>query len=292
MERPEEEFIKDLFTVIVLYKLKVKESKTIQAIINAVRLHKGNTNPRILLYDNSPDALEVSGLEECCQIFELTYIHDKTNPGVSKAYNVAAKMAASEGKSWLLFFDQDTIVSDSLYAAYFLSGVAKYPDVHLFCPFLMAGNIIYSPCKYYFKRGFLWKNIKKGKHNLKSKSLLNSGILIKRLAFEKTGGFNEKINLYFSDFEFIDRYRTHYSEFCVIDGLFLHELSDNVFGESEKAISRFYFYSAGARESVKSGIDWLLFFTTVGLRSIRLSFRFRRSNFVKVFLKVFIFNKK
>lgn len=292
MNRPEEAFMADVFTVIVLYKTSIWESKTLKSVAHALHQNGYQIKPRTLFYDNSPTPLMNEDIEGLRRNFNLTYIHDETNPGVSKAYNVAANMADKEKKIWLLFFDQDTIVSEDMYRSYFFTGTQKYLDVHLFCPRLKSGDTVYSPCKYYLKRGFFWKGMHIGLNSLKHRSALNSGILIHTNIFHKAGGFNENIKLWFSDFEFIDRFRKLYNQFVIIDAIFIHELSDTVDKDVGKALLRFRHYSSGARESVKTSGDWMALFITVGLRSIKLSIAFKKSDFVRIFLEKFLTSRK
>ena len=40
--------------------------------------------------------------------FPIHYVHDPSNGGLAPAYNFALEHAESEGREWLLLFDQDT----------------------------------------------------------------------------------------------------------------------------------------------------------------------------------------
>jgi GT2 family glycosyltransferase len=70
------------------------------------------TSIKILLYDNTPDAVQPDDLPD-----QVLYVAAKQNAGLAAAYNRALGIANTEGLDWLLTLDQDTsLPSDFLMA--------------------------------------------------------------------------------------------------------------------------------------------------------------------------------
>lgn len=95
-----------VFTVIVLYKTKLEECKTMISLQNALE-----RKTSLLVFDNSPirqyeeDNFELNN-------FIIQYHHEPSNPGLSAAYNYSLSLAKKKTNyKWLLLLDQDTILS-------------------------------------------------------------------------------------------------------------------------------------------------------------------------------------
>ncbi len=275
--------IEDILAVIVLYKQKLETSLTLISLNKS--LLKSGRLLKIIIYDNGPDAYYQEKNFRFLQ-FEVSYIHNFENPGVSKAYNVAAAVAKQTGKTWLLLLDQDTEFPENAIEIY-LKAINEYSQQKLFVPVLHSPNGNYSPCKYYFKSGFIWKHITPGIYNLKHKNLLNSGILIDLNLYLKAGGYKEKIKLYFSDFNFIDRLKSIHKEFVVIDAVCNHKLSDLTNVDLSASKNRFKIYCEGSFHSAEKKMDYIPLFITVFLRSMLLSFRYKNLIFMKIFFTVY-----
>ena len=87
-----------ILVVIVLYKRKIHQSISFNCIYS--ELHAQNDiESKIYIYDNSPYPDEEGMILADDNII---YVHDKTNPGVSKAYNQAARYAELIKCNWIL----------------------------------------------------------------------------------------------------------------------------------------------------------------------------------------------
>ncbi|MFD2864949.1 hypothetical protein ACFSYC_09660 [Mucilaginibacter antarcticus] len=239
----------------------------------------------MVIYDNSADSQTIN--QQNYPEYDITYIHDATNPGVSKAYNVAARIGTDLRKKWLLLTDQDTTFPLNTFTAY-ADATIEYADQVMFVPILNSLSGIYSPCLYHFNRGSAWPDPQPGLYSFKNKSMLNSGILIKINAFNSINGYDEKVKLYFSDFNFVDRLKIKYDKFVVINLICHHSLSDLITTDVEPSLRRFKYYCEGAFFSAityKAAI-WLFF--TVLLRAIKLSFRYKDFRFVKTFMTTYL----
>jgi len=272
--------IDDIFAVIVLHKQSLDSSKTILSLNESLK--RNDSFLDVLVYDNSP---QPQFSESSFQLLNcrINYMNDLSNPGVSKAYNVAAQIAKKSNKSWLLLLDQDTEFPENTIQTY-LNAMNTHEDQDLFVPILLSSHGVFSPSKYYFKKGFLWLDVRPGVHSLKHRTVLNSGTLVSTNAFIDVGGYNEKIRLYFSDFNFIDKLRKKVRGFVVIDLVCKHQLSDQVNINLDDAKIRFNQYCEGSFQSAESISGYLSYFATVFLRSVLLSFRYSTPIFIKIFI--------
>ncbi len=278
--------INDTLAVLVLYETKLEHSESF------ISLSKNLENPGskmdIVVYDNSPEA--VYEKEASFENWNIHYIHDRSNPGVSKAYNEGFKIGKKLNKKWLLLLDQDTTFPEDALIKYF-EAMDFYENSVLFALILTVNNRIYSPSRYYLKRGFHLKSINAGLNTIRNRTLLNSGMCISLSAFEKIGGFNEKVRLYFSDHNFIDRYRRHFTNFIVVDTICEHKMFTVENKNAHSQLRRFMYFCEGARNSSDIFTDFCIYFSFAFLRAIKLSIAFKTLGFISVFFHNFVQNK-
>jgi len=277
-------FLSNILFILVIYKVNLDDSNSFQALINCCE--DSAIKIDIFIYDNSPLSL-VSKNQISKYKSNVYYVHDKTNPGVSKAYNQGNKLAKNLNKKWLFLLDQDTQFNQKDLIKYYQS-VIDNNDIKLFAPILVSShsNIIYSPCRYLFKKGFCLKNVETGRQKLTQKSVLNSGLLIDTEMFNQIGGYNEKLKLDFSDFDFIDRYRKNNNLFFVVSCYFKHDLSstDN---NVDNVLNRFRYYCESVKNLLKYDFDILMLLIIVLFRTLKLSFRHKTYKFLSIFFSIF-----
>lgn len=277
----------DILGVVVVYNTSINKCSTLISLNKSALLY--NKVLDIIIYDNSANSQQTSSLVSYTNL-NFFYYHDITNPGVSKAYNYAAKKAVEIKKKFLLLLDQDTIFPDDSLQKY-VEAVNKNEDQFLFCPILTTAKGIFSPLKYYFRRGMIWKNIKPGVYSLKNRSALNSGMLVSLTAYSLTGGYNNEIELYFSDFDFINRFKKQFKNIVVIDLYCSHSLSDIEKVDLISAIRRFKYYVSGSFNSILSFKDYIYIFATVFLRSLKLAWQYKCFTFINIFFKKYLLGK-
>ena len=277
-----------IIAVLVLYNTRLEDSITFTSLRNSLK--KNNLRMDILVYDNSPTPM-VNDSDSVSDNWRIHYIHNETNPGVSTAYNYGFQLAKRLQKKWVLLLDQDTTFPKDALTRYF-QAVHKYKGRFLFAPILKSGNKIWSPCRYFLKRGFHLKSVNIGINSIRYTSPLNSGMLLHMSLFEKTGMFNEKLKLDFSDFYFIERYRKHFSDFVVIDLLCDHGTStiENR-NDVEKSLNRFRYFSEGAKHSANNFGELLVLTFFVGLRAAKLSLIHKNFRFFVIFHEYFFCEK-
>jgi GT2 family glycosyltransferase len=280
------EMLDRIVGVVVLYNCKIEDSETVLSL--AKSLEDISDSMDLVVYDNSLVAAFESGSVFKYRAFIVHYFHDATNPGVSKAYNFAAQYALHLKKQWLLLLDQDTTFSIDAISNYVVV-LKNYPQIKLFAPVLkLADNRIISPSRYCFKRGFALKEIAPGIHRLKKISPLNSGMLINLEAFRSVGGYNEKVKLDFSDFQFIERFKRRFDQFCVINVIAKHSFSDIEINTS-KLNERFMMYCYGAKNCDRNSfIDRVIYFMVVFFRATNLVYRTKNIVFYKTFIQSYL----
>jgi GT2 family glycosyltransferase len=271
-------FTSELLVVLVIYKMKITESPTYQSLTTAL----GQSKESILLfvYDNSPEAQEIE-IDKC---WIIHYLHDPSNPGVSKAYNEGFRIAKELNKKWLLLVDQDTIFPMKAFESY-LKCISEF-RLDVVVPILKDEVGIISPFKFYFGGGSRLKNIR-GFEMLKLADhfFVNSGILISILAFERAGKYDENLPLDFSDIAFVQRLKMTADYFTVSDSICHHELSSLRNCSVMERLNRFTIYLQASRYFRRhyTSLAWIQirgFF-----QAMKLSFRYMNFRFLLLYFK-------
>ncbi len=268
--------------VVVMYNTKFETAETLTSL--AKSLEQTSAAIDLVVYDNSLLAQAEHGSIFSSGNFRMHYFHDPSNPGLGKAYNFAAAYAQKLKKRWILLLDQDTSFPLEAIPGY-LSAIQDFPEIKLFAPRLILSNgSMLSPCRYRLKRGFALKKIDPGLHNLKNISPLNSGMLIDLDAYLTSGGYNEKVKLDFSDFQFIERFKKHLNQFCLLNFIALQDFS-NAETDTKKLNARFVYYCDGAKNCEwTSFVDRFTYTLVVFLRATMLVWRTKEFIFYKTFM--------
>lgn len=96
---------KEIYIVIVLYKTNLEHSKTIDTLKNIP-----DENINLMVFDNSP-IKQYNFSYFRYDKFDIHYFNDCSNPGLSRAYNLALSNARDKNYKWLLLLDQDTAIT-------------------------------------------------------------------------------------------------------------------------------------------------------------------------------------
>lgn len=273
-----------ILAVLVLYKTRLEDSETFISLSNSLK--NSNLTMDVVVYDNSPTPM-VSESECISDCWRINYLHDETNPGVSTAYNTGFKIAKKLQKRWLLLLDQDTFFPENAFVEY-SKAIQENQDIYLFAPIVISKNKIISPCRYFLNRGYSFRKVKPGVYNFHTKSLINSGMLIHVEAFQRAGGYNEKIRLDFADHSFIDRYKANYSNFAVINLWCFQNFSGKQHMTTNSALVRFAYYCEGARNRAVNKLDYFPLMLVTILRSTKLSLKYMDLRFFVTFYNCFL----
>ena len=253
--------------VVVLYNQNYYQTETYRTLLKYIdnkQLYK------ILVYDNS--STSVNNLIVYQDPF-VEYISDKSNPGVSKAYNYAATWARENNFSWILLLDQDTIFPNDILCEY-IDAIRNNPQIKLFVPQIKtnghSGFLSPSRMRSYFPS--YSKEILPGLNNLKRLSPVNSGMLINVDSFWMAGGYNTRVKLDFSDHQFIDRFKRIDQSFYVLKAVCIQNYSDDEL-DKKKKLNRFVFFCRGAMAFEKTSIlVYISIFLVILKRAFSLSF--------------------
>ena len=267
-----------VFAVLVLYRQSLADSMTFQSLGPSVR---GLPTPLpLLVYDNSPTPMGHPG-SASYDGWDIQYIHDPTNPGISRAYQEGARLAAERLKPWLLLLDQDTRFPPDWLTRY-LAEVQRHPDVKLFAPILRSKGRILSPCIYRFKRGFSLDRIEPGPQSLTGLSLLNSGMWIAVEDYLAVGGHEVRIALDFADHEFIERFKRRHDRFVLVDAECVHDFFQGTEQSTASHLNRFRYYCRGATYASKGVMDRMITAFVIGARACLLCYRHGSLGFLRI----------
>jgi glycosyltransferase involved in cell wall biosynthesis len=278
------ESLNSVLAILVCYKQRIEAIETLTSLRRG--LNEMSAQIDIVIYDNSPSPMLASDAVLPAE-FRPRYIHDRSNPGVSKAYNQGAAVARNEGKKWLLLLDQDTTFPPEAIQQY-LAGMREDSEAVMFAPILRAGAKYISPCKFSLGRGHSLSAVSPGALPFKKRSVLNSGMMVQLKAFDAVGGFNENIPLDFSDHDFCRRFGRLFRGVHILNITSLHGFSDAGRVETPSALARFAFFCRGARHSILTYGDIFSYSYAAFVRCIELSLKYRTLKFVPIYLCVYL----
>ena len=276
--------LENIIAVIVLYRSSLSKSESFKSLLKSIK--KYNSELTLLVYNNSPEYWNYN--QEQYPGLNMIYVEDAINSGVSKAYNTGFAYSKKSGKDFILLLDQDTLLPKQFFD-FFFDYEQKYrnANIQLFCPMIINKNKLLSPANFFLFSSKKMDFISSGVHPLKGLAVINSGLVISTELFKQVGGYNEKIKLDFSDFDFLKRCRRFTDKIIVLDVQCGHELS----GESEvsiqSALTRFDYYLDGAIYYKKSFVAGIGLRIWIFLRSIKLDIRYKTFSFTrKLFVSI------
>ncbi len=267
-------FFDDLWIMLVIYKTKINESPAYQSLTAGVRHYEKPVS--LFIYDNSPQPQQLL-IDPC---WNADYQHDPFNPGVSKAYNEGFKKAKAQNKKWLLLADQDTVFPADVFEKY-MNSTIKYPGQDLISPIIKDASSLISPFRFAYGRGDSITNVSPGVYSMRDYKFINSGLLVSVTLYDRSGGYDERFPLDFSDLVFIERARKFASEFVVMDAHCTQSLSSSE-KSIEKTLSRFVFFVKASKKYGQLYGSLFLLSVTLFLRAIKLCYRFRSLAFLKL----------
>jgi rhamnosyltransferase len=276
----------EILIIMVLYNIKLEDSLSFITLSESVDDDSGPLD--ILVYDNSPEIQSINNAQ--FQKWNIHYIHDSSNAGVSFAYNTGAKLAEKLNKDWLLLTDQDSDFPTNSVDKYF-DAIIHNKSINLFCPILKtSSNIIISPCVFKFHRAFSLEIMQPGLKSLNDFSPINSGLCISLALFNNAGGYKNAIKLDYSDFYFIEKVKLVVNAFLIIDLVVEHNLSSFEKQSREAVIIRFKYFCDGAILSCDTIKDKIQACVVILRRALKHSIKYKSLEFIKVAFNAVIFN--
>ncbi len=279
----------DLLFVIVLYKIALRDSITYKTL--AQNILKEDKKVDLIVFDNSPVEIPKNVEPAQYEKFNITYIQNEHNVGVSSCYNKAAVIGEGLGKNYIVLLDQDSILPENLILTYLYS-LNEYREYPIYVPKLVSNGMLYSPCNYrFFRATNLPHDIESGIHAMSNRNVLNSGIMVSLKAFKHIGGYEESVSLYFSDFVFFNKLKKKYYYFIIMDCWIKHNLSSVDYSDKIVAFNKFKLYVEGgvaASRIEKKLVSRFLYFVSLSGRSILMSVRLKSIMFVKIFIDAYV----
>ena len=265
-----------VLAVLVLYRRRPEEAESLVSLGRSLAGCGGRLD--LLVYDNSPEAMDPGAAPGEC--FRLSYCHDPTNPGVSRAFNEGARRARELGKEWLLLLDQDTRFPAEAITSY-CRALSGHADLPLIVPRLLDHGRLCSPCGYRAGIGYLLNGAPAGELPLAGRGVLNSGMLVRLDAFVACGGYDERVRLDFADFVFLNRLRKHHDRGWLLDLDCGHGFSDSEARDEAAALTRFAGFCRDARAAATTPLLAAAHLFLALRRSLVLTWRYRTTAFVR-----------
>lgn len=266
-----------ILCVIVLYKSSLFDAASYK---ECIRFYREEVDIGIFVYDNSPVAMH--SIKEM-ESQRIKYVHDEHNSGVSKAYNCGADYAKSKQFDWILLLDQDThfprALIDNIRTAY-----RKNSTLNLIIPNIKyKDSLPFSPVKRCLFRNYPI-SLQEGIYSLANYLPVNSGSCIKLDCYRKVGGYNPRIRLDFSDFDFFSRLSVVSTDFYIMNVTVFQSFSNEETDE-EKLKYRFRLYIESGKEAMKNKLIRRSSLYGMVRHSLALSIRTKNLFFVKYLIK-------
>ena len=141
---------------------------------------------RVIIYDNHSDNCEtirqLTALDSHCLLME-----GDENRGIAYALNALCQKAVDEGCDWILTLDQDSVIPKGLLEEY--NHYTDQDDLGIICPGIIDRNM-----------GREYTRQTSGTEYIRQ--CITAGNLVRLKAWQKTGGFSEKLFIDGVDFDF------------------------------------------------------------------------------------------
>ncbi len=211
--------------VLVLYRMAPEQSPTFLSLREILLADPGlAVQLTLLVYDNSPGHHALPPLP--CP---ADYRHDRANPGLAAAYNVALARAQASHSPWLLLLDQDTVLTAE-WLAEALAALRQVPaQVDAVLPNLVQAGRVHSP---HLLPRLSTPPLPPALHGIPARAItaFNSAALLRVQALERIGGFPTSFPLDFLDHAVFDLLASTGSKFYLLRARLTHDLSTSTLG--------------------------------------------------------------
>lgn len=204
-----------IFPVMVVYRADLADCNTYLSLLRPAGVGEA------LVVDNSPASRpDLGGLPE-----GYIYRRDVDNGGLSKAYNLGARIASERGYSHLLLLDQDTAFPPEAWEVY----MAHLENDCLMAPMMQTrSGLNFSPVGIGGWGHRPLPMLQPGRISLYEEAVVNSGSLIPVDLFLESGGYDERVTLDFSDYQFQQRLRRIRPEALILPFTAVQDFSNDV----------------------------------------------------------------
>lgn len=266
-----------IFIVVVLYKTRLEDSRTIQSLNKYL---SGNVD--VFVFDNSP----IHQYEKEKFIYDklnISYYYDILNPGLAIAYNKALNKALLENKKWLLLLDQDTLLSQSYIDELFCMSFDNFSNkvVAIIPKVVSRNNNPISPAKMFVGGISRPVNLKEG--IVKSPiTAINSGALLRTDYMNSVDGFNINFPLDMLDHWYFRKIFKDKKWVYLMKSSIEQDLSVSINFEHNISFDRYKMMLTAEYLFIKQqGVLWQFVFRIRLFLKIIKQFRFKNSNYYK-----------
>lgn len=131
-------------------------------------------------------------------------------------------------------------------------------------------------------------SISYGENRLAEYTLINSGMMINIKAFFDVEGYNEKVRIDYSDYQFIERFCRKYDRFFILNSICYQEFS-NIVQSPQQKLHRYISFCDSIKNCDKSTyIDKVIYLFIVVKRMISLISETRSLTPVFTFVKYYL----
>ena len=271
----------DILIVIVLYRRKLEDSASFKTIVSP----SGDIE-HLFVYDNSPYIQHT-------ELPVARYVHDISNGGLGKAYNIACEYAQAHGYGWLLLLDQDTTFPPNA-MTFYRKAISSSIGVEMIAPMhIVANGRFLSPTPYRMKTSSLQETAPTGIVRFKDASPINSGILVSVDSFLQAGGYEEDVWLDFADICFIEKYRKRYPEYYVLPDVVCVQSFSGEETDQKIVFRRYLIYLECARHFPRhTPLDSVALFITTLRPTISRTIKERTLRYLKAYWAIYVVGHK
>jgi hypothetical protein len=224
----------DILAVVVLYERNLENAETLVTLDESCR--SAQTRLLVFVYDNSPHAIiKPDATASKYRGLDLEYVHDESNPGLSRAYNASLRRSIELNRKWLLILDQDSCVEID-FLTKTMRSASRYPCIDLHLPVAMAGNRIVSPVKLRLGRDAGFDGLEEGLNAPSSFFAINSGMLVRADYLRSVGGYDERFSLYNTDNWFCHTYSLKRKTFAITGARIEHDLARDTCKDRDRCL--------------------------------------------------------
>lgn len=282
---------KSVLFSIVVYKENFWETETFKNLVSSYQKSNDSSALHIFVYDNTPgDISQIDHFKHSAEEIKVEYFHNPENPGISKAYNDIGNYAQKQEFQALVFLDQDTRLPENTYDSY-TNYCEKNKGFCVAIPKIKINGNILSPAKYVNYRSAQLDEIKEGKISTKNISWINSGMMVETVFFLKSGGYNPKIQLDFSDHFFVEKLKNMGLDEVNILPLVLEQNLSVYTNSKAQDIARYALFLRDLKGYRGDKNKMIIFFNVDLPRLISLSWKHKSIKFIYIRIKKIKFIK-
>ncbi len=274
--------IQNILFGIVTFRERYWECLSFLTLIQSFKSENSIKNITIFIFDNT----DIEDWDVVPPTYDdnikIIYQRDRSNPGISYAYNCITRYATKENFDWIVFFDQDTDLPQEAFKVY---NEAVHSEILLKVPLVYIDDKILSPSYYFGYRSFLFKRITQKILKLKNISCINTGLMISPKLYNKVNGYDESLKLDFCDHDFIDRVKKKNHHLEILD-IALQQNFSSLTDDKAKALVRYRIFVKDMMNFVKKRNKLIMFFNIDLPRLLVLMLKYKSLDFFKIRFKL------